>query len=71
MEQLHKLDPVIVNYGKTHKKEYKAIYRAIERYDRIVVFRHIKPDFDAMGTQMGLYLAQGQLPEERDPLCRR
>jgi nanoRNase/pAp phosphatase (c-di-AMP/oligoRNAs hydrolase) len=55
MEQLHKLDPVITNYGKTHKKEYKAIYRAIERYDRIVVFRHIKPDFDAMGTQMGLY----------------
>lgn len=49
-----KLDPTIVEYGKAHKKEYKAIYRAIERYQKIVVFRHIKPDFDAMGTQMGL-----------------
>ena len=55
MESAHKLDAAILNYGKAHKKDYKAIYRAIERYDRIVVFRHIKPDFDAMGTQMGLY----------------
>jgi len=44
----------ILEYGKAHKKTYKAIYKAIERYDKIVVFRHIKPDFDAMGSQMGL-----------------
>ena len=50
-----KLDPIIASYGKAHKKEYRAILRAIERYEKIVVFRHIKPDFDAMGTQMGLY----------------
>ena len=50
-----KLDPRIVEYGKAHKKVYRSIYSAIERYDRIVIFRHIKPDFDAMGSQMGLY----------------
>lgn len=50
-----KLDSIILEYGKAHKKEYKAIYRAIERYDKIVVFRHLKPDYDAQGTQMGVY----------------
>jgi phosphoesterase RecJ-like protein len=49
-----KLDSVIKDYAKAHQKTYSSIYRAIKRYDRIVVFRHIKPDFDAMGTQMGL-----------------
>ena len=49
------LNPEIKEYYKAHKKIYNSIYRAIERYDRIVIFRHIKPDFDAMGTQMGLY----------------
>ena len=50
-----KLDPIIAAYGAAHKKEYRAIYRAINRYDKIAIFRHIKPDFDAQGTQMGLY----------------
>ena len=49
-----KLDPIVASYGKEHRKEYHAIYRAIERYDKIVVFRHLKPDFDAQGTQMGM-----------------
>jgi phosphoesterase RecJ-like protein len=50
-----KLDSEIKDYGAAHKKIYSRIYAAIKRYDRIVVFRHIKPDYDAMGTQMGLY----------------
>jgi phosphoesterase RecJ-like protein len=50
-----KVDPIIVEYGKPNKKVYRTILRAIERYDKIAIFRHIKPDFDAMGTQMGLY----------------
>lgn len=35
-------------------KEYTRILAAIKRYDRIAIFRHIMPDFDALGTQMGL-----------------
>ena len=50
-----KLDPILVDYAKAHKKTYATIKKAILRYDRIVVFRHIKPDFDAMGSQMGMY----------------
>jgi phosphoesterase RecJ-like protein len=49
-----KLDPEIVSYGKAHSKSYHSFYAAVRRYDRIAVFRHIKPDYDAMGTQMGL-----------------
>lgn len=44
----------IKEFGHRFAKEYRAIRKAIEKYDRIVVYRHIKPDFDAMGTQMGL-----------------
>ncbi len=49
------LDKEIRTYGEAHKKVYHAFYRTVNRYQRIVVFRHIKPDFDALGTQLGLY----------------
>jgi len=41
-------------YGKAHKAAYSAIRKDILAYDKIVVYRHIKPDFDALGCQMGL-----------------
>ena len=41
-------------YCQEHKKDFQKALRAIKRYDRIAVFRHIMPDFDALGTQMGL-----------------
>ena len=41
-------------YCLEHKKEFQRALRAIKRYDRIAIFRHIMPDFDALGTQMGL-----------------
>lgn len=44
----------IKEYGNKFKKEYSLFYSAVKRYDRIVVFRHIKPDFDALGSQMGM-----------------
>ena len=49
-----KLDPTIANFLKPNKKEINRILRAIKRYDRIAIFRHEKPDFDALGSQMGL-----------------
>ena len=30
-------------------------YKTIEKYDRIAIFRHEKPDLDALGSQLGLY----------------
>lgn len=48
------LDPLVIEYGKRFKKEYEAFYELVKSHDRIVVFRHIKPDYDALGTQMGM-----------------
>ncbi|MEE3299446.1 MAG: bifunctional oligoribonuclease/PAP phosphatase NrnA [Candidatus Enteromonas sp.] len=48
------MNPEIKKYGEQFKTQYAKIRAAIKHYDKIVVYRHIKPDFDAMGTQMGL-----------------
>ncbi len=33
---------------------YKEIISKIKEYDYIIIFRHIMPDYDALGSQMGL-----------------
>lgn len=48
------MNPAIKEYASRFKKEYARLYRLIRKHDRIAVFRHIKPDFDAMGAQMGV-----------------
>ena len=40
---------------KLDKKTLVNILNKIEEYDRIVVYRHVSPDFDALGSQLGLY----------------
>ncbi len=35
--------------------QFKYLEKKIKEYDRIVVYRHTSPDFDALGSQMGLY----------------
>ena len=45
----------IKELGKKFKSEIKDFEKALKEYDRIVIFRHIMPDYDALGTQMGLY----------------
>ena len=41
-------------YYSKLSKEFKEIFKEIKKAQRIVVFRHETPDFDALGTQMGL-----------------
>ena len=48
------VDKKILEFGKDYIKDYRRILSAIKRYDRIAIFRHIMPDYDALGTQMGL-----------------
>lgn len=45
---------VFKEFGKDYLKDYKRVLSAIKRYDRIAIFRHIMPDYDALGSQMGL-----------------
>ena len=40
---------------KNNIKKYKECLKLIKKYDTIVVYRHELPDFDAAGTQNGLY----------------
>ena len=49
-----KLNQTLVDFVKPNKKDITRILSAIKRYDRIAIFRHAKPDFDALGSQMGL-----------------
>lgn len=45
---------------------HKAILERICEYDSIVIFRHILPDMDAYGSQMGLALwIQNEFPEKK------
>ncbi|MDR1697663.1 MAG: bifunctional oligoribonuclease/PAP phosphatase NrnA [Erysipelotrichaceae bacterium] len=37
-----------------YQKVSKQLLKLIKQYDKIVVFRHAIPDFDALGSQMGL-----------------
>ena len=39
---------------KPLQKEIRKFYQKIEEFDRIVIYRHNKPDYDALGTQLGL-----------------
>ncbi len=45
----------ILEVGKRFKSEFKEVEKLIREYDRIAIFRHIMPDYDALGTQLGLY----------------
>ena len=50
-----KLEKPILEIGKRFNKENKELIKLIRKYDRIAIFRHIMPDYDALGTQYGLY----------------
>lgn len=49
-----KLNQTLIDFLAPNKKDITRILSAIKRYDRIAIFRHEKPDFDALGSQMGL-----------------
>ena len=36
---------------------FKKIYKEIESHKRIIIIRHKNPDYDAYGSQFGLYYA--------------
>lgn len=51
---MEKLNPVVKEKGAPFKRDYQKILSAIKRYDRIAIFRHTSPDFDALGSQFGM-----------------
>ena len=55
MGLFQRLPQEIASFAKEHKTAFKAIRQDILQAKTIVVFRHLKPDFDAQGSQMGFY----------------
>lgn len=49
-----KKSDIILERGKPYLKEYRKVIAAIKKYDRIALFRHVTPDYDALGSQFGL-----------------
>ncbi len=43
-----------MNYGMMNYESMKAILDKIKAYDRIIIFRHRRPDGDAVGSSLGL-----------------
>lgn len=48
------MEKIILERIKDYKKLIPTLFKKIEEYDRIAIFRHEKPDYDALGSQMGL-----------------
>ena len=49
---------------------YKKIIEKIEEYDQIALYRHVNPDFDAFGSQFGMYdLLKTTYPDREIYLC--
>ena len=49
-----KLSDNIKREIKVFQKEFNQVLKHIKKAKRIAIFRHIMPDFDALGTQFGL-----------------
>lgn len=46
--------------------KYQELYSNIKKFDTIIIHRHVRPDPDAFGSQLGLkYLIQHKFPEKK------
>jgi len=64
-----KVNSSLALYSKQNKKNYVAILKAIKSYSKIAIFRHINPDFDALGAQIGLADFIKENFKEKDVIC--
>lgn len=49
-----KKDQIISSRNKQYKKQIKELLEAIKSFDKIAIFRHSHPDYDALGSQLAL-----------------
>ena len=59
----------ILNYSNKQKENYDKVLKLINKYNKICVFRHRVPDFDALGTQLGLYYFLKDNFPTKDIIC--
>lgn len=51
----NELDLEIINKEKQYDDDYKKVIDEIKHFNKIAIFRHIKPDYDAIGSQLGMF----------------
>ena len=54
MKHKNIIDSDILDRDSNFIPKYKKSLKLIEKYERIAVFRHVKPDYDALGCQMAM-----------------
>lgn len=54
---------------KEFHDQFKYLERKIREYDRIVIYRHVSPDYDALGSQFGLANWIKENYEEKEVYC--
>lgn len=47
------MEKIVLNRIKNYTKQIDVLFKKIKQFDRIAVFRHDHPDYDALGSQMG------------------
>lgn len=60
---------LIKEFGLPFKKDYHRVLKQIEKFDRIAIFRHIMPDYDALGSQLGLATWIKENFPEKEVIC--
>ncbi|MFI3251728.1 MAG: bifunctional oligoribonuclease/PAP phosphatase NrnA [bacterium] len=62
---INDLDNLLPNRRGT-TMDYEIIFNKIKEYDTIIIHRHMHPDFDALGSQLGLlYTLRNKFPNKK------
>lgn len=49
-----KIDPILLERNKKYQNQIKSLLEDIKSFKKIAIFRHSHPDYDALGSQLGL-----------------
>ena len=58
---------ILEERNQTYEHKYGEVLKKIKEYDRIAIFRHDHPDYDALGSQMAfVHFIKDNFPEKSD-----
>lgn len=61
----NQIDQEILNRCLVFQSKYRKAFEYIKKYDRIAIFRHARPDYDAIGSQLGMaYFLMDNFPNK-------
>ncbi len=63
------IDIDIENRCSEFKNKYQKVLKLIKKYDRIAIFRHARPDYDALGSQLAMFTFIKENFPEKEIIC--